>query len=61
MKIYSMKSSTIFKFIKSPMNIKQATKPLGEISVFEESVFTKIDILSESLDFDTLPNRADDN
>jgi hypothetical protein len=43
------------------MNIRQATKPLGEISVFEESVFTKIDILSGSLDFDILPNRIEDN
>jgi hypothetical protein len=43
-KLESIKSSTIFKLIKSPIKIKQATNPLGEMSVLEERVFTSSDI-----------------
>jgi len=43
------------------MKIKQATKPLGEISVFEERFLTKFDILYGILDLDKLVANIDAN
>ncbi len=34
----------MLRLIKSPMKIKQATNPLGEISVLEDKVLTSKDI-----------------
>lgn len=54
----SMKSYTTLILIRSPIKIKQAINPLGEMSVLEESPLTKIDIFSDILDLVILLTKA---
>lgn len=53
-----MKSYTTLILIRSPIKIKQAINPLGEMSVLEESPLTKIDIFSDILDLVILLTKA---
>ncbi len=43
------------------MKIKQATKPRGEISVFDERVLTKFKVFDGSPDLDTLVKKLEES
>ena len=45
----------MFMFIKSLTNIKQATNPRGEMSVFDERFFIRLATFYESFDLVRLP------